>query len=411
MPNKTFRGKCCNPYQKSSHSGVMDVIKVTTKIRDQIVLLGLPTTKSELVCNSCRKQLMHASPNVLSSSGSDDNENRCNVDDERPATPQIEGADARISLNESLLSMQVSPVQQSQLRSTISKKRKFATVATALASNVFQIEPEEASAALAANVSHTEAEHVDAGNEMLQQFKAKLEQATTSDDKYLVLTALPNSWSIRKIQYEMNVPFNIARRSKELVRTQGILSTPMKKLASNRLDENTVRLVREFYWDDENSRACPGKRDAIRVTEDGQNIQKQRRLLMCNLEEAFALFTKKYPELKIGFSKFAEVRPKEVVLALDKHGTHSVCVCVYHQNVQLIFEPTRRMKIFNDNIGTVEDLLNSMVCPNATSACHFNKCAECPGVDEMRNEWAESFSAQNVDEVKIRQWISSASSK
>lgn len=151
---------------------------------------------------------------------------------------------------------------------------------------------------------------------MLQQLKEKLEEASTTADKYLVLTALPKSWSIRQIQNEMNVSYFMARRSKELVRDQGILSLPTKKLGSNRIDEDTVRLVQAFYCDDENSRPCPGKKDFVRVTENGEKIEKQRRLLMCNLDEAFALFKEKPLEVKIGFSKFAELRPKECVLDL-----------------------------------------------------------------------------------------------
>ena len=34
-----------------------------------------------------------------------------------------------------------------------------------------------------------------------------------------------------------------------------------------------------------------------------------------------------HPDVKVGFSKFAELRPKECVLA-GATGTHSVCVCM-----------------------------------------------------------------------------------
>lgn len=169
--------------------------------------------------------------------------------------------------------------------------------------------------------------------------------------------------------------------------------------------------MQAFYCDDENSRSCPGKNEFIKVTENGEKIEKQRRLLMCNLDEAFALFKEKYPEIKIGFSKFAELRPKECVLALDKHGTHSVCVCVYHQNVQLIFEPLHRMKIFDENIRTYEDILKRMVCSTGNTACQLNECSECPGVGEMKNNWAERLEAQHIDEVKFKQWITSGISK
>ena len=43
--------------------------------------------------------------------------------------------------------------------------------------------------------------------------------------------------------------------------------------------------------------------------------------------------------MKIGFSKFAELRPKECVIA-GSSGTHSVCVCTTHQNVKLMMVGT-----------------------------------------------------------------------
>ena len=39
--------------------------------------------------------------------------------------------------------------------------------------------------------------------------------------------------------------------------------------------------------------------------------------------------------MKIGFSKFAELRPRYCVLA-GASGTHSVCICTIHQNVKLM---------------------------------------------------------------------------
>ena len=43
-------------------------------------------------------------------------------------------------------------------------------------------------------------------------------------------------------------------------------------------------------------------------------------------------FKERFPDRKIGFSKFAELRPKHCVL-VGASGTHSVCVCTVHQDV------------------------------------------------------------------------------
>ena len=57
--------------------------------------------------------------------------------------------------------------------------------------------------------------------------------------------------------------------------------------------------------------------------------------MLCNLKEAYKQFKTLHPDIKVGFSKFAELRPKECVLA-GATGTHSVCVCAIHQNVKLM---------------------------------------------------------------------------
>ena len=56
---------------------------------------------------------------------------------------------------------------------------------------------------------------------------------------------------------------------------------------------------------------------------------------MSNLKEMYQLFKEKYPDKRIGFSKFADVRPKHCVLA-GASGTYSVCVCTIHQTVKLM---------------------------------------------------------------------------
>lgn len=60
----------------------------------------------------------------------------------------------------------------------------------------------------------------------------------------------------------------------------------------------------------------PGQKDYMSVKDLSENrIQKQKKLILCNLKEAYVLFKQKHPDNKIGFSKFAELRPKHCILA------------------------------------------------------------------------------------------------
>ncbi|CAB4066237.1 unnamed protein product [Lepeophtheirus salmonis] len=79
-----------------------------------------------------------------------------------------------------------------------------------------------------------------------------------------------------------------------------------------------------------------GSRIDEHVTQDvinfknGSKIKKQNHLILINLQEVHHLFKPKYPQYKIGFSKFAKFRPKEC------SGTDYVCVCVIHENMKLM---------------------------------------------------------------------------
>ena len=92
----------------------------------------------------------------------------------------------------------------------------------------------------------------------------------------------------------------------------------------------------------------------------------QKRLVLRNLKESFQLFKTTYPDEKIGFSKFAELRPKYCVLAA-RSGTHSVCVCTTHQIVKLMIEEARLKDIrLNDGTAltkTTEEFVKSF-CEN-----------------------------------------------
>ena len=68
------------------------------------------------------------------------------------------------------------------------------------------------------------------------------------------------------------------------------------------------------------------------------NSHKQKRLILSNLNKLYANVKTKYVSTSIGLSQFYELWPKWCVLA-GSSGTHSVCVCTYHQNMKLLLAP------------------------------------------------------------------------
>ena len=60
---------------------------------------------------------------------------------------------------------------------------------------------------------------------------------------------------------------------------------------------------------------------------------------ICNLQELYSAFKEKQPNVNFGFLKFCALRPKWCVLTGSKM-THSVLVCITHQNVMLLVDAT-----------------------------------------------------------------------
>ena len=74
---------------------------------------------------------------------------------------------------------------------------------------------------------------------------------------------------------------------------------------SKTLPQETLDLVQSFFEEDEYSRQMPGKKDYLSI---GRNVHKQKRLVLCDLSELYSAFRDKYPNIKIGFSKFFTLR-------------------------------------------------------------------------------------------------------
>ena len=91
-----------------------------------------------------------------------------------------------------------------------------------------------------------------------------------------------------------------------MVEEKGILAIPEAKRGRS-ISQEVEDSVKLFYEDDEYSRLMPGAKDYVSV---GSNVHKQKRLLLCNLKELYQAYKEKFPDHKIGLSKFCQLRPK-----------------------------------------------------------------------------------------------------
>lgn len=252
--------------------------------------------------------------------------------------------------------------------------------------------------------------------EILLQLKEKFNDPSTSVSmKTTILTLAPKSWSENKLADEFDTSRRQARKAKELVEKNGILSTPNPR-AGRHLSAEVVHLVKSFYLREDNTRIMPGKKDFVSVKlDDGKRVQLQKQLLMCNIDELYRQFKLEYPDVKVGLSKFFTLRPKQCIFA-GGSGTHVVCVCIYHQNVKLMLSGGDISSLTHEtsnSLTSYKDCLQKMMCPNSTPNCHLmtqkspknERCSKCPGVDKIREHLKKTFDDHQITSVQFNTWI------
>ena len=133
----------------------------------------------------------------------------------------------------------------------------------------------------------------------------------------------------------------------------------------------------------------------------GQNVHKQKGLVLCNLSEPYSAFRDKYLNIKIRFSKFCTLRPKWCVLAgsSGSHSvTHSVCICSTHQKAVLLVDVI-------DWEYTYKDLIKKVVCDRDNKVCMMHRCESCPGSTALKKFLDDELRHLDMDsEFHYCQW-------
>ena len=108
----------------------------------------------------------------------------------------------------------------------------------------------------------------------------------------------------------------------------------------------------------------------------------------------------------MGFSKFAELRPKHCVLA-GASGTHSVCVCTIHQNVKLMINGAGLPVLFKDGevlLDTYHNCLAQLICNLPLPRCYLGCCQYCPGTSKLKHHLQTLLEEHMIDEIVYKQW-------
>ena len=118
---------------------------------------------------------------------------------------------------------------------------------------------------------------------------------------------------------------------------QNDMDRNLNQITKQGLTQEVQTLVTDFYMRSDIMYTVPGMNDTMASWKDGKKIKLRKYYLVMFLKEAFKLFKGCYPGIEIGFSKFAALRPANVLLLKDQPADQ--CKCQTHENFTLELKP------------------------------------------------------------------------
>ena len=231
---------------------------------------------------------------------------------------------------------------------------------------------------------------------LMESLKVKFTASQSHHEKLQILTLSP--FTSEETQRFFNTTNYMVKKSRKLKQMKGIMSIPDKMSKGRKLSDALKSEVAAFYESDDVSRLCPGRKDSVSVRgHNGEKERKQKRLVLANLKEVYSAFKVSHPGANIGFSTFASLRPPWCILA-GSPGTHSVCVCVHHQNPKLMLQTlTKELDL--------TDCMKASVCDLASEKCMMNQCELCPGKEGVVELLGGLEELDFSDEITYQQWV------
>ena len=284
-------------------------------------------------------------------------------------------------------------------------KRKLTTAPTYAPAKVKKVESKLEKLLLQGGAAASAGAKSDFCDKVVTALSEKFRKSSTATEKIAVLSVALAGLSQVKVKEQfgpLGASDFLIRKTVKLTSEQGLFPKPLPKKGRS-LAESTTKLVVDHYENDHYSRQMPGKKDYVIVVEDGKKVYVQKRLILCNLKELYQSFKKKnHPSIQISFSKFASLRPRHCVFA-GSAGTHSICVCKYHQNVKLMIEAVD-FKALDASLENYKEFLTAGLCSGPSADCYLQKCKNCPGFDELEERLVDLLQEHCIEEITFKHW-------
>ncbi|OXA38614.1 hypothetical protein Fcan01_26644 [Folsomia candida] len=235
---------------------------------------------------------------------------------------------------------------------------------------------------------------------IMNELKIRLEGCSRAEAKSLLTIAPPN-WSVYNTSAFFRRSEHLVRSSRKRREEAGCILPPIKPKNGRKLSESAKLAVQEFYYRDDVSQPGPGLRDVLSIFNPStkKREKKQKRYLRSNLKELYQLFKMDHPQEKIGMTSFCTQRPREC-LSQNSKGFHNVCLCIYHENVKLLFNAV--------GLPSMKPYIEQLVCPGACKNCYYRRCYHCKKNTKvlLKKIKEDSKVLKNQETISYRRWLS-----
>lgn len=192
---------CCNPFDIPGH-GWSSRKKRLRPVQAWMCERAPHISTGSKICDNCRKKLSKESPSI---SETDSLPLECESPIQSDYPPEedecyIQRSEAVFTLNKCLADIGETPFSHTKAQGKKYSRQKVEKITQAMKHTFISVET------------------TDDGAEMIQQLKDKFRSTSQRSEQLQVLTVLPQSWSVKKIQHEFGVTNYMARKSKELVK-------------------------------------------------------------------------------------------------------------------------------------------------------------------------------------------------
>ena len=134
----------------------------------------------------------------------------------------------------------------------------------------------------------------------------------------------------------MCVIFGVSEYMFRKARSPDLLELPANRIGK-RIAESEASRIRAYY-DDQSVDQAEARETILVKDSNGVSTRLGKKLLsvpIYNLYDEYRSDANADGRSYVGRTMFFHLRPKHIVMA-NKSGMHSICVCVYHQNAQLM---------------------------------------------------------------------------